>query len=148
MRTADGSTGWRGDSLRAGGGILLNGAYQQVDMLVHLMGMPIFVDAQCCTAVAPGKACNYDTEDAAQLAMRFTGERIASLTASLTASEPFWKVTLIGAPRESTLFARVGRPGCAYTSQRRIARQTLCPPKPKELLNARRTGRSARRLWA
>lgn len=96
VRTADGSTGWRGDSLRAGSGVLLNGAYQQVDMLVHLMGMPIFVDAQCCTAVAPGKACNYDTEDAAQLAMRFTGERIAAVTASRNAAEPFWQVTLIG----------------------------------------------------
>jgi predicted dehydrogenase len=96
VRTPDDSTGWRGDSARAAAGVLLNGAYEQVDMLVHLMGVPEYVNAQCSMAVAPGKARSYDTEDAALVSMRFAGERIASIAASRNASEHTWGVTLIG----------------------------------------------------
>jgi predicted dehydrogenase len=96
VRTTDGSAGWRGDSVRAGGGVLLNGAYREVDMLTHLLGVPEYVDAQCCTAVAPGKACNYDTEDAAQVMLRFSGKRIAAITASRNATEALRRVTLDG----------------------------------------------------
>src|SRR5690606_28226529 len=37
---------------------------------------------------------------------------------------------------------RPARRGAQTPSQRRIARETLCPPKPKLLLRASRTGRS------
>lgn len=96
VRTSDGSEGWRGDSVRAAGGVLLNGAYEQLDMLVHLMGLPEYVDAQCSAAVPPGKTSNYDTEDAVQLSLRLTGKRIASLTASRKAAASHWHVALIG----------------------------------------------------
>jgi predicted dehydrogenase len=65
-------------------------------MLVHLLGVPEYVNAQCSAAVAPGRARSYDTEDAALVSMRFAGERIASIAASRNASEHTWCVTLIG----------------------------------------------------
>ncbi len=94
VRTADTRTGWRGDSARAGGGVLLNGAYDAVDLIVHLLGLPGSVYAQCSVAVPPGAAQQYDTEDAAVVAMHFAKERIACVTALRGATEPAWTVTL------------------------------------------------------
>ncbi|MHC4698278.1 MAG: Gfo/Idh/MocA family protein, partial [Planctomycetota bacterium] len=70
VRTADGADGWRGDRGRAGGGVLLNGAYEQVDMLISLLGVPESVYAQCSFQGAPGAVRKYDTEDAATLSLR------------------------------------------------------------------------------
>ncbi len=94
VRTVDTRMGWRGDSVRAGGGVLLNGAYDAVDLIVHLLGLPGSVNAQCSVAVPPGAARQYDTEDAAVLAMHFAKERIACITAMRGAAEPAWTVTL------------------------------------------------------
>ncbi|UCE60732.1 MAG: Gfo/Idh/MocA family oxidoreductase [Phycisphaerales bacterium] len=96
VRTTDGSDGWRGDAARAGGGVLLNGAYEQVDMLVSLLGLPESVYAQCSAATAPGSPRNYDTEDGALMMLRFSGDRFASVTAWRGEPEPCWHVALVG----------------------------------------------------
>lgn len=96
VRAADGPTGWRGDSIRAGGGVLLNDAYEQVDLLVQLMGFPETVFAQARMAVAPGKPRKYDTEDAMTVTFCFPGDRVGSLTAWRGAREPRWDMTLVG----------------------------------------------------
>ena len=99
VQTNEDAAGWRGDAVRAGGGVLLNGAYEQLDMLVALLGMPESVYAQCSMAVAPGAARKYDTEDAATVSLRFTRERIAGLTASRGSADRFSRVTLVGTRR-------------------------------------------------
>ena len=131
VRTTDGPAGWRGDSVRAGGGVLLNGAYREVDMLTHLLGVPEYVDAQCCTSVAPGKACNYDTEDAAQLSLRFSGKRIASITASRNATESLRRVTLDGTDGAIDLSHKrlVFQPRGGGRTRRHLMR-TTCPVAP------------------
>lgn len=96
VHTADAPVGWRGDSARAGGGVLLNGAYEAVDLLVHLLGMPERVYAQCSVAVAPGAPRKYDTEDTAMVLLGFGQERTACLTALRGVSQPSWKVAFVG----------------------------------------------------
>lgn len=97
--TADSPLGWRGDSVRAGGGVLLNGAYEPLDILVHLLGLPEMVYAQCGLAVPPGTPRNYDTEDAAIVSLRFRGGQIGSVTAVRGAAEASWHIILTGADR-------------------------------------------------
>ena len=104
VRTTDDSTGWRGDAARAGGGVLLNGAYAHVDLLVQVLGLPDMVYAQCGMAVAPRSARNYDTEDAAMLSLRFSDGRIATLAAWRRAARASWQVSLIGADGVMELF--------------------------------------------
>jgi len=96
VRAAHGPTGWRGDSVRAGAGVLLNDAYEQVDLLVLLMGLPETVFAQARMAVAPGKPRKHDTEDAMTVTLCFPGDRVGSLTAWRGAREPGWEVTFVG----------------------------------------------------
>ena len=91
--SADGRVGWRGDRVRAGGGVLLNGAYEQVDMLVEFLGVPQEVLALCGFATVPGSARPYDTEDTAVVSMRFSDERIGSLVAARGTPNPGWNMT-------------------------------------------------------
>lgn len=97
VRVAQTAEGWRGDSRRAGGGVLLNGAYDAVDLITKLMGTPEAVYAQCSSVLPPGTARNYDTEDGAVLSMRFAGDRIGTLAAWRGATRPVWTVRLVGA---------------------------------------------------
>ena len=97
VKTTDSSAGWRGDATRAGGGVLLNGAYEVVDLLVAVFGMPETVYAQCANAGAPGTPRKYDTEDVAIMSLSFSKERIACVTAMRNAAESAWHVTLLGA---------------------------------------------------
>ena len=96
IATRDEPNGWRGDSLRAGGGVLLNGAYAQVDLLVALLGMPDSVYAVCGFARAPGETLNYDTEDIALLLLRWGSDRSATLAARRGVTPGKWHVMLAG----------------------------------------------------
>ncbi|UCC32001.1 MAG: Gfo/Idh/MocA family oxidoreductase [Phycisphaerales bacterium] len=114
VQTADTPVGWRGDSIRAGGGVLLNGAYEAVDMLVHLLGMPERVYAQCSAAVAPGAPRKYDTEDTATVLLGFGQERTACVTALRGVAEPSWEVAFVGT--EGTV--EVGADGVTITPRK------------------------------
>ena len=96
VQTVDTPAGWRGDSVRAGGGVLLNGAYEAVDMLVYLLGLPGTVYTQCGTDTAPGTGCKYDTEDVAIVSLRFGPGQVACVTACRGATDPSWEMTLMG----------------------------------------------------
>ena len=96
IATGDEPGGWRGDSLRAGGGVLLNGAYAQVDLLVTLLGLPDSVFAVCNFARAPGETLNYDTEDTALVLMRWGSDRSATIVARRGVMPGAWQVTLVG----------------------------------------------------
>lgn len=96
IHTNDTSAGWRGDARRAGGGVLLNGAYEILDMLVHVMGMPESVYAQCGFGTEPGSARSYDTEDFAYLSLCLPHDRKASVVCSRGAAESDWRVSFYG----------------------------------------------------
>ena len=96
VQIVDTPAGWRGDSVRAGGGVLLNGAYEAVDLLVYLLGLPETVYAQCGTDTTPGAACKYDTEDVAIVSLRFGRGQVACVTACREATDSSWKMTLMG----------------------------------------------------
>jgi predicted dehydrogenase len=95
VRTADTPAGWRGEWARAGGGVLLNGAYDTLDMLIHLLGLPETVYARCASALAPGASRNYDTEDVAIMSLGFSRDRTASLIAWRGSPEQNWRATLL-----------------------------------------------------
>jgi len=94
--SAIGRTGWSGDRVLAGGGVLLNGAYEQVDMLVEFLGVPQEVLALCGFATVPGSVRPYDTEDTAVVSMRFSDDRVVSLAAARGTPDPGWNMTLVG----------------------------------------------------
>lgn len=81
IQTTDTTTGWRGDQVRSGGGVLLNGAYEQINLLVHLCGIPQSVYAGCSRCMVHGETRNYDTEDAVNVILNFTHERTGSISA-------------------------------------------------------------------
>lgn len=81
VQTTDLPTGWRGDRLRAGGGVLLNGAYEQTHFLIQRFGTPQTVFARCCRAYPTSETRNYDTEDAVTVVFDFDNDRTAGLTA-------------------------------------------------------------------
>lgn len=87
---------WRGDASRAGGGVLLYDAYETLDMLIHLLGVPDRVYAQCTRAIPPTAACPYDTEDAAVVILRYAGGRTASLAVARSTAPPTWSVSFFG----------------------------------------------------
>ncbi len=90
------SEGWRGDSVRAGGGVLLHGAYEIIDLLVWLLGLPDTVYTQCGVARAPGPPKRYDTEDVATLSLGFGDGRMASIAALRGAPEARRQIVLTG----------------------------------------------------
>lgn len=89
-------SGWRGDSVRAGGGVLIQGAYSAIDVLVGVLGLPDEVTACLSWRKSASSARPYDTEDAAIVSMRFCDERIAQLSAVRGVESDDWRVTLVG----------------------------------------------------
>lgn len=91
--------GWQGDSVRAGGGVLLYGSYELLDLLVQLLGVPSQVWAQCSFADVGGQARSYDTEDGVVLGLTFAQGRSASLSVArcVGLDAPQWSVCFAGA---------------------------------------------------
>lgn len=117
VRINESRKGWRGDSAKAGGGVLLNGAYEQIDMLTVMFGVPEDVYAHCILATDAEGVRNHDTEDVACVVLRYAHDRTAALTVSNGFGEAGWCATLDGAegvvrvtPDALTLTARGARP--------------------------------------
>ena len=91
-----GPLGWRGDARRAGGGVLLHGAYEMVDAVATLLGVPEEVFGATAVAVPPDAARLYDTEDAAAVVFRYADNRTAAVTCRRTAASGAWSMTLCG----------------------------------------------------
>ena len=96
VETVDTPDGWRGHSAQAGGGVLLNGAYETLDMLIHLLGPARSVHTRCTVAVVEGAPRKHDTEDVAIVSLDLGGERVACLTAVRGATEPHETIVLYG----------------------------------------------------
>jgi predicted dehydrogenase len=103
--TLDGREGWRGDSERAGGGVLLNDAYEVMDLLVSVLGVPQQVSAYRGFAATPGVARAYDTEDSMIMAMQCGPDRIGSFTAHRCMIGDAWRIDFLGTNGEAEVTA-------------------------------------------
>ncbi len=88
--------GWRADAAKAGGGVLLNGAYDAVDLMIDRLGLPEAVYAQNGWRGLGASPPNYDTEDVAQVTLQFSKRRIATITAVRGAPQASWQVRFCG----------------------------------------------------
>lgn len=87
---------WRGDSQRAGGGVLLYGAYGLIDILIQALGMPSTVYAACSNISRPGTRFPYDTEDTVAIVCRYTNGALATINASWTTGPAEGSIDLYG----------------------------------------------------
>ncbi|MBI4580865.1 MAG: Gfo/Idh/MocA family oxidoreductase [Planctomycetes bacterium] len=87
---------WRGDSQRAGGGVLLYHAYGLIDVIVQAMGTPSTVYAALSGISRPGTRFPYDTEDTAAVVCRYANGALATVSASWTTGPADWSVDLCG----------------------------------------------------
>jgi predicted dehydrogenase len=87
---------WRGDSVRAGGGVLLDYGYELVDTLVKVMGLPASVYAAAKSVSRPGTRFPYDTEDTAAILCQFSNGAIATVTACWTSGPPRCDIEFLG----------------------------------------------------
>jgi predicted dehydrogenase len=85
--------GWRGDSERAGGGVLIDRAYELVDAIVQKMRLPDEVQA---TTTRRSRAQPYDTEDVASVTLRYQNGSMATLLAHRRTWPPTWSLTFDG----------------------------------------------------
>ena len=105
--------GWRGDSARAGGGVLLHGTYEAIEWLVGRFGMPESVYASCGLSLAACAPRRYDTEDIAMVTLHFPGGRLGHVTAIRGVPRASWKATLVG----TRTSAEVSPKGLAVTTE-------------------------------
>lgn len=101
---------WRGDSRRAGGGVLLYEAYGLIDVLVNVMGLPSTVFAVVSGISRPGTRFPYDTEDTAVLTCRYASGALATISACWTTGPADWSIEIFGTGgslRVDTAFALV-----------------------------------------
>ena len=87
---------WRGDSVRAGGGVLLDRGYALIDIVVQVMGLPSSVQAAARRVSRPGGRFAYDTEDTAALVCEFRGGAIAVISACWSSGPERWELELHG----------------------------------------------------
>ncbi len=99
------ATGWRGDFARAGGGVLLNSAFEQIGLIIDVMQLPDTVDAECNMRLEPGSPHKYDTEDSAAVMMRFPGGCVGCLTAWRGSNDSAWQVSFVGTNGTIDIFA-------------------------------------------
>jgi predicted dehydrogenase len=85
--------GWRGDSDRAGGGALIDRAYELIDAVVQKMHLPD--EVQATTARRPGTK-PYDTEDVASVTLRYQNGSMAALLAHRRAWPETWSLVFDG----------------------------------------------------
>ena len=96
VAAVDTPEGWRGDRERAGGGVLLYGAYEVVDLLVDRLGLPESVHALSGMRIPPDAPRRYDTEDMIALSLDFGSGRLGAVTAVRGVSAGSWRVRWIG----------------------------------------------------
>ncbi len=85
--------GWRGDGDRAGGGALIDRAYELVDAVVQKMRLPD--EVQATTARRSGTQ-PYDTEDVASVTLRYQNGSMATILAHRRAWPETWSLIFDG----------------------------------------------------
>ena len=87
---------WRGDSARAGGGVLLHRGYELIDTLVQAIGLPSTVYTITRGVSRPGGQFPYDTEDTAAVVCQFSQGAVAVLGACWTSGPQQHELELHG----------------------------------------------------
>jgi len=87
---------WRGDSVRAVGGVLLDRAYGLIDTTVRVMGTPSTVYAATAGVSRPGCRFPYDTEDTGVVVCQYTGGPMALFSACWTSGPTLSSLELNG----------------------------------------------------
>jgi len=121
--------GWRGDSTRAGGGVLLNQAYEAVDRIVALLGLPDEVMAGASRLARTQTAQSYDTEDTASVMLRYPKGVTGLIVASWLSQPQEDSFRLHG----STGSAAIDADGLAVTDADGRASVT-CPHEPERAM--------------
>lgn len=85
--------GWRGNNERAGGGVLIDRAYELVDAIVKLMHLPD--EVQATTARRSGTR-PYDTEDVASVTLRYQNGAMATILAHRRTWQAAWSLIFDG----------------------------------------------------
>lgn len=96
VRTTDAVAGWPADAAQAGGGVLLNDAYEVIDMILTLCGPAQSVFARCGRGATPETAAKYGTEDVAHLSLALANGAIGCVSAVRGATDRGWSVTFSG----------------------------------------------------
>jgi len=111
---------WRGDSERAGAGVLLHEAYGLIDAVVHWFGPPTEVYAAARRVSRPLTRYPYDTDDTAVLVFKYTDGAMASFTCCWTSGPPLSQLairatagTLVIEHDRVCVFDRAGESRCA-----------------------------------
>ncbi len=89
--------GWRGDTERAGGGALIDQAYELIDAIVQWMGLP---DEVVCSTTRRTGTQPYDTEDIASVTLQYLNRSMASVLANRRTHPSAWSLAFDG-PRGS-----------------------------------------------
>ncbi len=110
---------WRGDSERAGGGVLLHEAYSAIDTVVHWLGPPAEVYAAMSRSSRPNTRYPYDTEDTAAMVLKYADGAVAVFTSCWTAGPPTAQLTIWGTngtlrmdSSRIAILSRAGEPTC------------------------------------
>jgi len=91
----DGEAGWQTDPKLAGGGVLINNAYQLIDTIICNFGLPGLVYSLNSNCAADKQQRSLLTEDTAILTMKFSDTLLGNLTASrISAGNPDLSGTL------------------------------------------------------
>jgi len=109
---------WRGDSVRAGGGVLLDRGYELLDIMVKVMGLPATVYAAAKGVSRPGTRFPYDTEDTAALICQFSNGAVAVMSACWTSGPDRCELEFFGIG--GTLRVDSGRVVCRDRAGERI----------------------------
>jgi predicted dehydrogenase len=85
---------WRGDSERAGAGVLLHQAYPAIDTVVHWLGPPSEVFASMGRISRPQTRHPYDTDDTATMVLRYPEGAMANFTTCWTSGPETNELTI------------------------------------------------------
>lgn len=94
-----GDPSWRGEAIRSGGGVLLDAAYEAIDLLVALWGLPGDVTAHV-GRLGPLTGGRYDTEDTASVFCRYDNGAAFSVASAWRSGPPMLELSSLGSDGE------------------------------------------------
>lgn len=94
-----GDPSWRGEAVRSGGGVLLEAAYEAIDLLVARWGLPGDVTAHV-GRLGPLTGGRYDTEDTASILCRYDDGAAFSVASAWRAGPPMFELSSLGGDGE------------------------------------------------
>lgn len=114
---------WRGDAVRSGGGVLLDAAYEAIDLLISLWGLPGDVTSHV-GRLGPLAGGRFDTEDTASIFCRYDNGAAFSVSAAWRAGPLAFEVSSLAAQGEWRLTPSVLQHNSASGEATTIRRPT------------------------